>query len=75
MKSMKCNQLGGACETEFKGETWEEIVEQSKAHSVEMFMNGDQAHLDAKDKMMELMKQEGAMQKWFAEKKAEFEAL
>jgi predicted small metal-binding protein len=30
MKKMTCNQLGGACDFEFLGETFEEIASQSK---------------------------------------------
>lgn len=37
MKTMKCNQLGGACDFEFKADTFEEMAEQSKQHGTEMF--------------------------------------
>ena len=36
MKMMKCNELGGACDKEFYGETFEEIAKQSKEHGMEM---------------------------------------
>lgn len=75
MKTMTCNQLGGACDLEFHAETFEEMAAQSKAHGTEMFGKGDSAHLDAIHAMQALMKTPGAMEKWFAEKKAEFDAL
>lgn len=75
MKTMTCNQLGGACELEFHAETFEEIAEQSKKHGTEMFQKGDEAHLKAMNEMMELMKDPNALTKWMEAKKAEFEAL
>jgi predicted small metal-binding protein len=35
MKTMKCNQLGGACEKEFQANSFEEIAEMSKQHGME----------------------------------------
>jgi len=32
MKTMKCEQLGGACDKEFRANTFEEIAEMSKNH-------------------------------------------
>lgn len=75
MKSMTCNQLGGACDLVFQAETFEEIAELSKAHGTEMFHKNDEAHLAAMNKMRELMKTPDAMQKWFQEKKQQFEDL
>lgn len=62
---MSCKQLGGACNQEFQAETFEEMAEQSKAHAIEMFQNGDEDHLAA-------MK---AMQKWMDDKRRIFNAL
>jgi len=75
MKTMNCNQLGGACEKEFHADTFEEISEMSKQHGVEMFNNNDEAHLKAMNEMQELMKNPGAMNDWFENKRKEFEAL
>ncbi len=75
MKTMTCNQLGGACEREFSAETFEEIAEMSKRHGMEMFQKGDKAHLEAMNKMQELMQNPGAMNNWFDDKRKEFEAL
>lgn len=75
MKSMTCKQLGGACDKVFQAETFEDIAEQSKQHGTEMYQQGDAAHLEAMQKMQELMQSPEAMQKWFMEKKKAFEAL
>ncbi len=75
MKTMNCKQLGGACEKEFQANTFEEIAELSKLHGMEMFQKKDGAHLDAMNKIQELMKKPEAMKEWFESKKKEFEAL
>jgi uncharacterized iron-regulated protein len=73
MKKMTCSELGGACDLEFKAETFDEMAEMSKNHGMEMFQKGDQPHLDAMDKMKDLMKEPDAIEKWFEEKKKQFE--
>ena len=75
MKTMKCSQLGGACEKEFRADTFEEIAEMSKRHGMEMFQKKDAAHLKAMDEMRALMKTPGAMKEWFESRKREFNAL
>ncbi len=75
MKTMKCSQLGGACDIEFKAETFEEMAEQSKQHGTEMFQAQDEAHLKVMGEMKEMMQTPGAMEVWFEKKRQEFEAL
>jgi len=75
MKTMNCNQLGGACDKEFHADSFEEIAEMSKQHGMEMFQENDAAHLKAMNDMQELMKEPEAMKDWFEKKKKEFEAL
>jgi hypothetical protein len=75
MKTMTCNQLGGACDKIFHANTFEEIAEMSKKHGSEKFQMGDEKHLKAMNKMMELMKSPEAMTKWFENKKKEFNSL
>lgn len=72
---MTCLQLGGACDKEFVAETFEEMAALSKQHGTEMFMQKEPAHLAAMEKMRALMQKPDAMQKWFAEKQKDFEAL
>ena len=75
MKTMNCKQLGGACDKEFRANSFEEIVELSKQHGMEMFQKQDQLHLKAMSEIQELMQKPEAMQKWFEIKKGEFDAL
>ena len=75
MKTMTCEELGGACTLEFHAETFEEIAEQSKKHGMEMLKSGDQAHRDAMREMQELMETPTDMREWFESKRREFDAL
>ena len=75
MKSMNCNQLGGACEQIFTGESFDGIAQQSQLHAQEMMGVNDSAHMEAMGRMMEMMKTEGAVDNWMSERRMEFDAL
>ena len=75
MKIMNCRELGGACEQEFQAESFDEIAELSKQHGMDMFQQKDAAHLEAMGAMQELMQDPADMNKWFAGKRQEFDAL
>lgn len=75
MKTMTCKQLGGACDKEFHAESFDEIAAMSKQHGIEMFQENDTAHLEAMEKMKQLMENPAAMREWFENKKQEFELL
>ena len=75
MKTMTCNQLGGACDEEFHANTFDEMAELSKKHGMEMFQKGDEAHLLAMKKMREFMSTPEIMNEWFENKRKEFNAL
>ena len=75
MKKMTCTQLGGACDKEFQANTFEEIAEMSKKHGMEMFQKGDKPHMEAIQKMQELMKSSDAMKAWFNDKRKAFDKL
>ena len=55
MKQMTCNELGGACDSTFEADSFEEIEQLSRNHGMEMLKNGDAPHRDAMNKMHELM--------------------
>lgn len=74
MKTMTCRQLGGACDKTFQAATFEEMVALSKAHGMEMFQKGDQAHLDAMQAVKAMMSEPGAMERYFNEKQKLFDA-
>ncbi len=65
MKTMTCKDLFGACDAEFHAETFDEMAEMSKKHAMEMLEKGDQAHIEAMEKMKELMGDPEAMKEWF----------
>ena len=75
MKTMTCEQLGGACSKEFKANTFEEIAELSKKHGMEMFQKGDESHLMAMQQMKTMMQSPEAKAAWFENKRIEFDAL
>lgn len=72
---MTCKQLGGACDQEFQAATFEEMAELSKNHGMEMFQKKDPDHLEAMQKMMQLMQSPDAMQSWFASMRRKFESV
>ena len=75
MKTMTCKQLGGACDFEFHANTFNEIAELSKKHGMLMFQTGEKEHMDAMNKMKELMQRPNDMRKWFEARRKQFEAL
>lgn len=75
MKTMTCKQLGGACEKIFQANSFDEIVEMSKQHGMEMFQKQDKEHLEAMSRIQQMMKNPEAMNEWFDNKKKEFELL
>lgn len=75
MKTMTCKQLGGACDQQFRANTFEEIAVMSKNHGMEMMQKMDQDHLRAMGEMRALMQTPDAMNNWFEAKRKEFEAL
>lgn len=74
MKTMTCKQLGGACDMEFRANTFEEMAELSKRHGMEMFQKGDEAHIRVMNEMRALMSEPDAMKRWMEDRKKEFEA-
>lgn len=75
MKTMTCKQLGGACDKTFSANSFEEMVEISKAHGMEMFQSQDADHMQAMMKIQGLMQNPDAMKEFFDTKQKEFEAL
>lgn len=75
MKTMTCKQLGGACDLAFHAATFDEMTELSKKHGSEMYKAGDQAHIEAMQRMQQLMSKPGAMAEWVENKRLTFEGL
>ena len=45
MKRLTCRELGGPCDAEFTGDSFEEIGKKSREHVMEQMQKGDKAHL------------------------------
>ena len=75
MKTMTCKQLAGACDKEFRAETFEEMAEMSKKHAMEMAEKDDKGHIEKMEEMKDLMNKPEAVKEWFEEIQKEFDAL
>ena len=75
MKQMTCQQLGGCCDVVFTASTFDEMASMAQMHAMRMFQAQDEPHLKAMLKIQEMMLSPGSFQQWFAEKKAQFDAL
>lgn len=75
MKTMTCNQLGGACDQAFRANSFEEMATLSKQHAMEMMKKGDKSHLDAMTNMQQTMQSPADMKAWMESKRNEFNAL
>lgn len=75
MKVMTCKQLGGACEKEFRANSFEELSILVQQHGMEMFQKQDEDHMEAMMKIQALMQNPQEMQVWMDEKRALFESL
>ncbi len=76
MKSITCKDLAGACDVEFHAETFDEMAEMSKKHGMEMAEQGDQAHIEAMEKMKEFfMSDPEGMKEWYETVQKMFDSL
>lgn len=51
MKKLTCKDLGGPCDTEITGNSFEEMGKNSHAHVMEQINSDDEAHIAAAAKM------------------------
>ena len=51
MKKLTCRDLGGPCDLELIGDSFQEIGKKSYDHVMEQIKNGDEAHKAAAEKM------------------------
>jgi hypothetical protein len=77
MKTMKCRELGGPtmCNIEIHAQTFEEMVNLSKQHGMEMFKKGDEAHIAVMKKMKESMNNSNAMKNYMESTQKIFDSL
>ena len=74
MRKMKFNQVGGACDVEFIGESFAEIASQNQSHSRALIDAQDGPHIDAMSAMMVIINN-GEIDAWMTARKAEFDSL
>ena len=58
MKKLTCRELGGCCDAEIAGNSFSEVGSKCKAHVMEQMKNGDKAHQDAANNMMNVSPEE-----------------
>jgi predicted small metal-binding protein len=75
MKTMTCNQLGGACDLELHGETADEVIKAQDRHLNEVVEAGDTAHADALQAMKGRWKHPVSGMRWYKCTKRAFAAL
>ena len=75
MKTMTCEELGGACSQSFSANTFDEIAMMVSKHARELVQKGDMAHINAMNDMRKNMTSPDAMTAWMEEKRKAFNAL
>ena len=75
MKSMTCEQLGGACELRLRGENADDVIKAQDSHLREAVASGDDAHRSALEAMDGRWKHPVAGMKWYRKAKRDFAAL
>ena len=75
MKTMTCEQLGGACDLALRGETADEVIQAQDKHLKEVVKNGDEAHRAALNDMKGRWKNPIKGMGWYRNTKREFAAL
>lgn len=75
MKTMTCNQLGGACDQTFSANTFDELAMMVSKHAREMVQQGDADHIAAMNDMRNQMTSPDAMNAWMEEKRKAFDSL
>lgn len=75
MKTMTCNQLGGACDLPLRGATADEVIQLQDAHLKEVVARGDDTHESALAQMKGRWKRPVKGLTWYRNVKREFAAL
>lgn len=72
MKKLTCRDLGGPCDHEITGNSFEEIGRNSRSHVMAQIKGGDKAHAAAAAKMSEATPEQ--QMAWMSEFKKKFDA-
>ena len=75
MKTMTCNQLGGACEFRLQGETADAVIKAQDRHLKEIVAAGDDSHVGALKEMKGRWKHPISGMGWYRAVKRDFTKL
>ena len=75
MKTMTCQQLGGACDLELRGDTADDVIKAQDQHLKDVVAQGDAAHEPALRDMQGRWKHPIRGMGWYRATKKEFAAL
>jgi predicted small metal-binding protein len=75
MKTMTCNQLGGPCDLELRGDTADEVIKLQDKHLRDVVAAGDKAHEEALKDMKGRWKHPIAGMGWYRSTKKAFADL
>ena len=75
MKTMTCEQLGGACDLELHGTTADEVIKAQDRHLRDVVRAGDAAHEPALNDMKGRWRHPIKGMGWYKDTKAAFAAL
>ena len=75
MKAMTCQQLGGPCDLEHRGQTADEVIKAQDQHLKDMVAGGDAAHEPALKDMRGRWKRPISGLGWYRQVKRDFAAL
>ena len=74
MKTMTCQQLGGACEQSLTGNSGDDVIKAQDRHLKEMVAAGNTAHESALHDMKNRWKNPIAGMGWYRQVKRDFKA-
>jgi len=75
MKTMTFRQLGGPCDTAFRGQTADEVIKAQDRHLKDAIAHGDTTHEDARKAMKGRWKNPIGGMGWYMKTKKEFASL
>jgi hypothetical protein len=75
MKTMTCQQLGGACDLQLRGESADDVIKAQDKHLRAAVAGGDDAHRPALDAMKGRWKHPIKGMGWYKDTKRAFAAL
>lgn len=75
MKTMTCKQMGGPCDTAFRGESADDVIKAQDRHLKEAVAAGDESHRQAHDEMRGRWKNPIKGMGWYRQTKKAFAAL